>query len=408
MVKIMTSARGKISTRSVNTVLCIALLLLSACAAPVSKYKSATKDEIDAEIRLQKEMVYQAFHNEGNILDNITFQILKANAEFCTENALAYGFTFWNIDTISKSGKYREIVENLYQLDHVFQINQVYTNTEDQTAQIKAGDKIIAINGVDVSSKSVKTKDIYKALSKTGSSRPAKLLLLRDNTEIETKTTPYNVCNYPLRYDYHDRIINAFANGRHIIMTRGFYQFAKSEEELAMAIAHEVGHNIMRHPGKDDENAALGNIANTILFNALKMTDFYLPSFVYEGIIEQSYMVNSVAFEREADYIGIYFAERAGYDTTNSIALWRRMSVEVDAEGIEKRSTHPAKAERFVYLQKTLEEIAEKRRKSLPLIPEIDWDNTSEKDIHFKRPKSDTTIKDNDPHYGLNCGAACM
>jgi hypothetical protein len=390
MVGAMNLLQANISNQPTKAILCIALLLLSACAAPVSKYKSASKAEIDAEIRLQKEMVYQAFRNEGNLLNNITFQILKANAEFCTEDAISYGFTFWNIDTISRVSKYREVAENLYKLDHVFQIDQIYTNTADQTANIKTGDKIIAINGVDVSSKAVKPKDIYKALSKTGAASPAKLLLLRDNTEVEIKTAPYSVCNYPLRYDYNDPIINAFANGRRIIMTRGFYQFAKDEEELAMALAHEVGHNIMRHIGKKRENEAMGKLANIILFNALKMTDFYLPSYVYEGIVDQSYLINSVDFEREADYLGIYFAERAGYDTSDSIALWRRMSVEVDAEGIDKRSTHPAKAERFVYLQKTLDEVAEKRRLGLPLIPEIDWDNTSEKDIYFKHPDRDT------------------
>jgi hypothetical protein len=361
MVGAMNLLQANISNQPTKAILCIALLLLSACAAPVSKYKSASKAEIDAEIRLQKEMVYQAFRNEGNLLNNITFQILKANAEFCTEDAISYGFTFWSIDTISRVSKYREVAENLYKLDHVFQIDQIYTNTADQTANIKTGDKIIAINGVDVSSKAVKPKDIY-----------------------------YSVCNYPLRYDYNDPIINAFANGRRIIMTRGFYQFAKDEEELAMALAHEVGHNIMRHIGKKRENEAMGKLANIILFNALKMTDFYLPSYVYEGIVDQSYLINSVDFEREADYLGIYFAERAGYDTSDSIALWRRMSVEVDAEGIDKRSTHPAKAERFVYLQKTLDEVAEKRRLGLPLIPEIDWDNTSEKDIYFKHPDRDT------------------
>jgi len=385
----MASPQGKISTGLINTFVCVTLLLLSGCAAPVSKYKSATKSEIDAEIRLQKEMAYQAFHNEGKYLENISFQLLRANADLCTNTALEYGFTIWNINSFKKNDEHREIAEKLYGLNHLFQINQVYQHTDAQTARIQTGDKIIAINDIDVSRKSVDFKDVYKAFSKTGSSRPTKILLLRDDKEIETTTTPYSVCNYPLRYDYYDDDINAYANGRQVIVTRGFYKFVKTPEELGMAIGHEIGHNIMRHNKKKQGNRNLGALANYILYNTMKAADYRLPNFVYDGITMQAQRVNSVNFEREADYIGIYFAERAGYDTTDSIAFWRRMSVEVSAEGIDKRSSHPANAERFVYLQKTINEVAEKRKNGLPLIPEINWDKTSEQDIHFKRPESE-------------------
>jgi hypothetical protein len=324
----MASPYSQISNKPAKILVCISLLLLCACAAPVSKYKSASKAEIDTEIRLQKEMVYQAFKNEGNRLENISFQILKANAEFCTKDAIEYGFTLWNIDSVAKKGEHKEIAEQLYKLNHIFQIDQVYANTTEQTANIKTGDKIIAINGVNVSSNRTQYKDLYKAFSKTGSTRPAKLLLLRDSEEIEVQTAPYAVCNYPLRYDYHAPEINAYANGRSVIMTRGFYKATQSDEELAMVIGHEVGHNIMRRIQKGKDNIALGKLANTALFNAMEMTDYRLPDFVYEGIAQQAYMVNSVDFEREADYIGIYFAERAGYDTSGSIAFWRRTSVE--------------------------------------------------------------------------------
>ena len=36
----------------------------------------------------------------------------------------------------------------------------------------------------------------------------------------------------------------------------------------------------------------------------------------------------SVAFEREADYVGAYYAARAGYELTGSEEIWRTFSLE--------------------------------------------------------------------------------
>ena len=53
-----------------------------------------------------------------------------------------------------------------------------------------------------------------------------------------------------------------------------------------------------------------------------------------------------------------------------ALKFWRRMSVE-DPEGIYSSVTHPSNAERFVALQKTLEEINYKRKHKIPLLPDF-------------------------------------
>jgi predicted Zn-dependent protease len=77
----------------------------------------------------------------------------------------------------------------------------------------------------------------------------------------------------------------------------------------------------------------------------------------------------SVAFEREADYVGAYYAARAGYDLTGSEDIWRTLSLE-DPDSIRLTTDHPITPVRFVQMQKVIDEIANKRRHDLPLVPE--------------------------------------
>ena len=77
----------------------------------------------------------------------------------------------------------------------------------------------------------------------------------------------------------------------------------------------------------------------------------------------------SVAFEREADYVGAYYAARAGYDLTGSEEIWRTFSLE-DPDSIRLTTDHPITPVRFVQMQKVIDEIGNKKRRNLPLDPE--------------------------------------
>ena len=78
----------------------------------------------------------------------------------------------------------------------------------------------------------------------------------------------------------------------------------------------------------------------------------------------------SVAFEQEADYVGMYFMERAGYSTTGVAHFWRRMAAE-GATSVSRRTSHPSSPERFLAIERTQAEIATKKARNLPLVPNL-------------------------------------
>jgi predicted Zn-dependent protease len=79
-------------------------------------------------------------------------------------------------------------------------------------------------------------------------------------------------------------------------------------------------------------------------------------------------MAYSQDFESEADYVGMYFMRRAGFDIDDVEAVWRRMAVE-HPESIRLAYTHPTTAERFLVLARTRDEIRTKEASGEPLVP---------------------------------------
>jgi predicted Zn-dependent protease len=75
-------------------------------------------------------------------------------------------------------------------------------------------------------------------------------------------------------------------------------------------------------------------------------------------------------FEAEADYVGLYFVERAGYSIGGVEEFWRRMAVD-HPRGIRFAYTHPTTAERFLGLAAARDEILAKRAAGQPLTPNL-------------------------------------
>jgi beta-barrel assembly-enhancing protease len=66
--------------------------------------------------------------------------------------------------------------------------------------------------------------------------------------------------------------------------------------------------------------------------------------------------------------VGLYIAQRAGYDLGSMPDIWRRMAA-ADSRGIYAGSTHPTYPERYIAMQQTINEIHAKEEKQQALLP---------------------------------------
>jgi predicted Zn-dependent protease len=161
-----------------------------------------------------------------------------------------------------------------------------------------------------------------------------------------------------------DDRINAFSDGKHIIITNGLIRAVENDNELALVVAHEIEHNVLGHIGKKRRNVPLGSIFDILVLATTGIS----TGGAFGRLGGAAY---SQGFEFEADYARLYIAARAGYDIKGAANFWRRLAAE-HPQTIEKgfAASHPSTPERFVAMEKTIQEIKEKQKLGKPLIPE--------------------------------------
>jgi predicted Zn-dependent protease len=133
------------------------------------------------------------------------------------------------------------------------------------------------------------------------------------------------VCNWNFRI-LPDRSLNAGAgpNGA-IVINRGIVEYAANEEEVALVLAHEMGHQAANHVASTQRNQALGALIGAVLLGAagaaasrgsLYSADLARSTAETGASIGGS--IGRITFskeqEREADYLAAVVLYRSGVD----------------------------------------------------------------------------------------------
>ena len=152
--------------------------------------------------------------------------------------------------------------------------------------------------------------------------------------------------------------VNAFAvPGGYVFINSGLILLVENEDELAGVICHEIGHVVARHIAKRSEKgqalslASLGAILAGILMGGQAAA----------AIITTTVAANQTAMlkysredEAEADYLGLKFMTRAGYDPHSMLTMlkkFRRMTGPAASDPPAYLLTHPAIEERIAALE---------------------------------------------------------
>jgi predicted Zn-dependent protease len=159
--------------------------------------------------------------------------------------------------------------------------------------------------------------------------------------------------------------VNAWTDGNTVFLSTGMLSFVRNDNELALVFGHELAHALMGHVGKKNGNAIMASVLAGVVGGAIGVN-------LVDTGLEAGRNAYSHGFETEADYVGMVFAARAGFDVNAMPALWRRMAA-VDPTVIHAAlgATHPSSVERFLTLEATATEIERKRAAGLPLVPDF-------------------------------------
>lgn len=166
--------------------------------------------------------------------------------------------------------------------------------------------------------------------------------------------------------------INAFAMaGGKVGVFTGLFKIAKTDDQLASVIAHEIAHVTCKHVHeKLSRELAVSTVGTVGVIGGL--AGGAAPITV--DLLSQAYGlgtgVGGFAFDRakekEADYVGLMYMARAGYDPQAAVAVLDALDAQSANDPVQPAflSTHPSNPERIVQLMDAMPKANEEREKS--------------------------------------------
>ncbi|MFN3930116.1 MAG: M48 family metallopeptidase [Brevundimonas sp.] len=126
-------------------------------------------------------------------------------------------------------------------------------------------------------------------------------MVQRGDDRIHIALTPERACGYDVQLDPSDEL-NARADGRRLFISTALAEFARTDDELALILGHELAHHVLGHRPWNEAGGA-----------ARRANDGAWKAESGGGGAEQ-----------QADRAGLYLLARAGYDPTVAAPFWRR------------------------------------------------------------------------------------
>lgn len=138
---------------------------------------------------------------------------------------------------------------------------------------------------------------------------------------------------------FESKDVNAFAlPGGKIGVYTGILKVAKTQDQLAAIIGHEVGHVIAGHSAARVSNEMASQLGIGLLAGASGIS----PEMIGMGANLLVLLPFSRGDESESDILGMNYMAMAGFDPRQAAELWRNMSKASNGAPPEFMSTHPA------------------------------------------------------------------
>jgi predicted Zn-dependent protease len=152
--------------------------------------------------------------------------------------------------------------------------------------------------------------------------------------------------------------VNAFAlPGGYFYVNSGLLLLADEEAELAGVMAHEIAHVAARHAMRQMTRANFANIASIPLIFVGGGIGYAARSAAGLGL-PMTFLKFSRGFEEEADYLGLQYMFKTGYDPQSFMAFFEKMQAreKVKPGTLSKVfASHPSIESRIAKTQKQLE-----------------------------------------------------
>ncbi|MDO9420624.1 MAG: M48 family metallopeptidase [Herminiimonas sp.] len=333
-------------------------LALSACSTvsldtPRSPAAPATAAE---SVQLQ---TLRSITTQQDRLYRIAAPLLVSNAPLCKGNARnLIGFSAKNKYSFSED--YVDAAQALGFTEQL-QITGVLVNSGAARAGIKRGDILATVEGQSMPAGANAERQAAALLGPmVGKRTSIKLGLTRAGNNVNVTVPLTLACGFGIELGNADNV-NAYSDGRRVMVTRGMLNFVRNDGELAFVMAKELAHNALGHPSQQKMNATVGGIIE----NLIRITPDASTLGGSGGVRTMPQELDAAA-----DKLALYMLVRAGYSIDGAAAFWQRLATQYPASVPNAYTAiHPSTAYRVDAISKVSAEIKGKQAAKKPIMP---------------------------------------
>lgn len=269
-------------------------------------------------------------------LATIEYRIATANSGTCRSAQMLSGLVVHELTQYPRAA--RASVANAFSLHEGVGVLGIVPGSGAERAGLRIDDEILAVGDASTQDSSVWNRvqtsydriDSFQSnLSLALTHGPVNLAIRRGGDVLHVQLRGDAGCGGNLKF-VDSAIINAWSDGRHVVLNRGIVDLARSDDQLAFIIAHEMAHNILGHS---------------------KMTGASS-----RGIFGQMFKsVSPRSEESQADIAAVNFVQAAGYDPQGGLRFleiaskrlwWASLSFDHPSFGSRARTVAMAIANR--------------------------------------------------------------
>ncbi len=282
-------------------------------------------------------------------LATIAHRLTTANAALCDRLQPELGMPIHALTQYG--GPSRSIAASVFKFESVVGIEDVVPGAPAAKAGLRASDSIVAIAGHALPALSAigpdgpADRDAAEAKLTAGPpNAPIALSILRAGQRIDATLTPVPGCRSRFEVLLGSGL-EASADGSIVQIGERFFQ-GYADTEIAVVVAHELAHIILRHRERLD---------------AAKVKRGLLAELGRNGRLTRE-------TENDADRLGIYLLANAGYDPMAAPKFWRDKGGTIDG-GLFRSRTHASSKARADVLEAIAKEIA--ATPTRPIVPPV-------------------------------------
>lgn len=340
----------------------LAAILLAACATPAppapSPGEPSPAASPAADSAQQKELRDLVALQDR--LYNVSAPLLVNNAALCEKNARKlFGFTAKT--RYSYSSEFVAAAHSVFGLGERLQVTGLLPASGAAAAGVRRGDILLAVDGQPMPQGPDAERAAATMLGPIVATRSSvNLGLLRNGANLTLNVPLTRACAFGVELGNSDNV-NAYADGRRVLITRGMMNFTQSDQELAYLLAKEMAHNTLAHAHRLKMSATVSGVIDNLIQIRPDMT-----------MIGGSAGIKTYSAEQDASAhaLALYMVARAGYSVDQAPAFWNRLASRYPptvANGYT--AIHPSTGSQLPAIEKTVAEIKAKQTAGKPLAP---------------------------------------